>query len=300
MRAGETFGDVLRRERLAAELTQEELAERAGLSPRSVSDLERGINRTARKATAQLLADALGLEEPIRSQFVALARGRSVGAWPSAHRYGQEPPSATGPSAPAYLEVWRPAGPELVALTGPRVTIGKAPSNSVVVDHDRTVSRLHAVLEDYGAGWSVRDLGSRNGTYVNGEQIHTERALRPADEVRVGHSRLVFRDERLTGEALTLTATAEPAPELTERERDVLAALCRPFFSGEPFPQPAPTRRIALELVIADTAVEQHLLSLYGKFVVPAQGERRAALAEDAIRRGVVGPATVRRRPSPG
>jgi hypothetical protein len=51
---------------------------------------------------------------------------------------------------PAYLEVWRPSGPELVALTGQRVTLGKDPSNTVVVDHDRTVSRLYAVLEDCG------------------------------------------------------------------------------------------------------------------------------------------------------
>ena len=49
------FGSLLRRLRTEAGLTQEELAEAAGLSPRSVSDLERGINRTARKETAALL-----------------------------------------------------------------------------------------------------------------------------------------------------------------------------------------------------------------------------------------------------
>ncbi len=55
------FAGVLRQLRAEAKLTQEELAEAAGLSPRSVSDLERGINRTARKDTAELLAGALGL-----------------------------------------------------------------------------------------------------------------------------------------------------------------------------------------------------------------------------------------------
>jgi hypothetical protein len=197
---------------------------------------------------------------------------------------------------PAYLEVWRPSGPELVPLTGQRATIGKAASNTVVFDHDRTVSRLHAVLEDYGAGWSVRDMGSRNGTYVNGEQIHTEHALYPADELRLGHSRLVFRGECSTGEALSVTAAAEPAPELTRRERDVLDALCRPLFSGEPFPQPASTRRIALELVITDAAVKQHLLNLYDKFGLSTQEERRVALAKEAIRRAAVNPATLRRQ----
>src|SRR6516165_7183379 len=70
------FAGLLRHLRTAALLTQEELAEAARLSPRSVSDLERGINRTARKDTAMLLGGALGLAEPVRSLFVAAALGR--------------------------------------------------------------------------------------------------------------------------------------------------------------------------------------------------------------------------------
>ena len=53
------FGGLLRQLRIEGDLTQEELAEAATLSPRSVSDLERGINATARKDTARLLANAL-------------------------------------------------------------------------------------------------------------------------------------------------------------------------------------------------------------------------------------------------
>jgi transcriptional regulator with XRE-family HTH domain len=71
------FGGLLRQLRAGAKLTQEELAEAASLSPRSVSDLERGINRTARRDTAVLLVGALGLPEPVRAVFVAAARGRA-------------------------------------------------------------------------------------------------------------------------------------------------------------------------------------------------------------------------------
>ena len=71
------FAELLRQLRAEARLTQEELAEAAGLSPRSVSDLERGIHQTARKDTAGLLAGALGLAEPVRAVFVAAARGRA-------------------------------------------------------------------------------------------------------------------------------------------------------------------------------------------------------------------------------
>ena len=74
------FGGLLRQLRAEARLTQEELAEAAGLSPRSVSDLERGVNRTARKDTAELLADALGLAGAVRDLFVAAARGRAPAA----------------------------------------------------------------------------------------------------------------------------------------------------------------------------------------------------------------------------
>ena len=74
------FAGLLRQLRTEARLTQEELAEAAGLSPRSVSDLERGINRTARKNTAVLLAGALGLAEPVLALFVAAARGRGPAA----------------------------------------------------------------------------------------------------------------------------------------------------------------------------------------------------------------------------
>jgi tetratricopeptide (TPR) repeat protein/transcriptional regulator with XRE-family HTH domain len=77
---GPGFAGLLRQLRTEAKLTQEELAEAAGLSPRSVSDLERGIHRTARKDTAGLLAGALGLAGPVRALFVAAARGRGPAA----------------------------------------------------------------------------------------------------------------------------------------------------------------------------------------------------------------------------
>jgi non-specific serine/threonine protein kinase len=70
------FGGLLRRLRDEAGLTQDELAETARVSQRAISDLERGINRTARKDTALLLADALHLAGPVRDSFIAAARGR--------------------------------------------------------------------------------------------------------------------------------------------------------------------------------------------------------------------------------
>ena len=73
---GLSFAGLLRQLRTEAKLTQEELAEAASVSPRSVSDLERGVNQTARKDTAVLLADALGLAGQAGELFVAAARGK--------------------------------------------------------------------------------------------------------------------------------------------------------------------------------------------------------------------------------
>jgi tetratricopeptide (TPR) repeat protein/transcriptional regulator with XRE-family HTH domain len=75
--AGLDFAGLLRQLRAAARLTQEELAEAAGISTRAVSDLERGVNRTAHKDTARLLAAALGLDGHAGERFVAAARGRA-------------------------------------------------------------------------------------------------------------------------------------------------------------------------------------------------------------------------------
>ena len=88
---GLSFAGLLRQLRAEARLTQEELAEAAGVSPRSVSDLERGINRTAHKDTAQLLADALGLAGPVARLFVAAARGKAPAAEVLAARRGEAP-----------------------------------------------------------------------------------------------------------------------------------------------------------------------------------------------------------------
>jgi pSer/pThr/pTyr-binding forkhead associated (FHA) protein len=78
-----------------------------------------------------------------------------------------------------YLEVWTAAGRELVALEGGRLTLGGDPANDLALSADPTLSRLHAVLERYGAGWCVRDLDSRNGTYVNGRRVLGERPCAP-------------------------------------------------------------------------------------------------------------------------
>lgn len=192
---------------------------------------------------------------------------------------------------PSHLEVWKPTGRQLIPLGSERVTVGKSSTNVVSLDHDSTVSRVHAVLENLGHAWSVRDVGSRNGTYINGEKISAERVLRSGDEVRVGKTRLVFwevRDATTLSEATVSVAPTQPPPRLTRRELEVLVVLCRPLVSGDPFPEAVSVRQMAQELFVTEAAIKQHLQNLYDKFAIPAEGERRVRLANEAIRRGAV------------
>jgi WD40 repeat protein/transcriptional regulator with XRE-family HTH domain len=82
------FAGLLQQLRAEAGLTQEELAEAAGLSPRTISDLERGVHRLAQQDTARLLADALGLDGQVRGLFLAAARGQVPAAEVLAARSG--------------------------------------------------------------------------------------------------------------------------------------------------------------------------------------------------------------------
>jgi FHA domain-containing protein/regulatory LuxR family protein len=184
-------------------------------------------------------------------------------------------------AGPAEVEIWRLSGRSVAALAGDRVTVGKAAGNDIV-------------LERFEAGWCVSDLGSSNGTFVNGERIWSSHRLRHGDEVRVGRTRLLFRNSADVG--LTATAAEEGPPVLTARERDVLAVLCRPLLDRDLFTEPATVREIATELVVSEAAVKQHLANLYAKFGLHDNVQhRRSRLANEALRRAAVSLTELRR-----
>jgi pSer/pThr/pTyr-binding forkhead associated (FHA) protein len=173
-----------------------------------------------------------------------------------------------------------------VELHSNRTTVGTSSENHIALE-DPSVSHLHAVLEHFPAGWCVTDLGSSNGTWLNGERIWSSRRIRHDDEIRIGQTRLLFRD--LNETAGTATEVEDAPPDLTARERDVLVALCRPLLARDMFTEPASTRTIAEELFISDAAVKQHLAHLFDKFGIgTTDTNRRLELANRAIRSGAV------------
>lgn len=104
------------------------------------------------------------------------------------------PPSAARPTQqvapPIQLEVLD-TGATLVVRSG-RHTIGRSQDSDLSVD-STTVSRKHAVVLARGDTWWVFDLGSTNGTRVNGQRA-SELPIRPGDRVRVGTVELIVRE----------------------------------------------------------------------------------------------------------
>ncbi|HZZ43100.1 MAG TPA: FHA domain-containing protein [Tepidisphaeraceae bacterium] len=76
------------------------------------------------------------------------------------------------------------------------VTVGRGPTCEVRVK-DPQVSREHCVLEPWGEGWRLKDLGSQNRTYVNGRAVNKEQVLADGDVIELGKDRMTFFAGRL-------------------------------------------------------------------------------------------------------
>src|SRR6186713_39685 len=76
-------------------------------------------------------------------------------------------------------------------VEGESVTIGRAPTNQIVIKDERC-SRNHAEVFHSQSRWTLRDLESRNGTTIDGRRIHADYPLQPGDVFHIGNSHLAF------------------------------------------------------------------------------------------------------------
>jgi pSer/pThr/pTyr-binding forkhead associated (FHA) protein len=74
----------------------------------------------------------------------------------------------------------------------PAVTVGRAPGNHLVVDHP-TVSRQHATIKLEGEDYRLYDLGSANGTFVQGQRVRDPVTLQDGVIVRFGEAEYIFK-----------------------------------------------------------------------------------------------------------
>ncbi|KYH45902.1 FHA domain-containing protein [Branchiibius sp. NY16-3462-2] len=131
-------------------------------------------------------------------------------AWTERHtgpeELADEPPAAVTPETPATAPE-TPAAAPVAAAAAPvapetpdapeapsddNLTLGRARSNSIVLD-DMLVSRHHARISADDQGLIIEDLGSRNGTFINGRRVQTTR-LHEGDRIGIGASTFEVRD----------------------------------------------------------------------------------------------------------
>jgi hypothetical protein len=102
--------------------------------------------------------------------------------------------------------------PHTRRLEGSRLSLGRSAENDLCFPDDSGLSRHHLIFEAVSGGWAVRDLGSKNGTYVNGARISGSHMLAAGDQIAAGHLVIEFTVEAAEP-AEFMIETAETAPE---------------------------------------------------------------------------------------
>ena len=179
----------------------------------------------------------------------------------------------------------------IVPLDGATVTIGRSDGADVALVWDGEVSRLHAQLESAAGEWLLVDDGlSRNGTFVNGQRVSGRRRLADGDALRVGATVMLFRSPRVRPTATRTASVGITIDQLSDTQRRVLTALCRPYGESQHLASPASNQQISDELYLSLDAVKANLRAMYQLFGVARlpQNQKRAALAERAIQWGLV------------
>jgi len=180
----------------------------------------------------------------------------------------------------------------VLGRNGDTSTVGRRKRMDVSLDWDSAVSGVHAELKSFGGEWTLLDDGlSTNGTYVNGERISGHHRLRDGDRIRMGRTILVYNAAQPEAAGTTeATGSGPPLPKLTDTQRRVLIALCRPYRDGGSFAIPASNQQISSEVFLSLDAVKAHLRALFNQFGLGdlPQNEKRARLAEFALRFGLI------------
>lgn len=132
-----------------------------------------------------VVVDLYGPKRKTTTQPKRVAVAPAAGAAPD--------PRTKARRAPKELVLHQPSGrPQIVALHGDGLTLGRATHVDLALD-DVYVSDEHARIQLDGDGWVVRDLGSTNGTYLNGAKVARPTPLTAGDQLRLGKTRIEVR-----------------------------------------------------------------------------------------------------------
>jgi pSer/pThr/pTyr-binding forkhead associated (FHA) protein len=82
-----------------------------------------------------------------------------------------------------------------IPLTGERLSVGRSSAAELCFPEDAGLSRQHFAFESEGENWTVQDLGSKNGTFVNSLPLKAKLMLKPGDRITAGHLVILFEPD---------------------------------------------------------------------------------------------------------
>ncbi len=95
------------------------------------------------------------------------------------------------------LQILSPDGQSrLVPLEGEGISLGRSSAADLCYASDNALSKKHLAIEKDGDGWALRDLGSKNGTMLNGSKINGRMPLKSGDRITAGHLIIVYDGAR--------------------------------------------------------------------------------------------------------
>ena len=136
------------------------------------------------------------------------------------------------------LEIVEGAGAGRMVAVARAVTLGRGQDTDLVLA-DELVSRRHARVTPGGSGAVVEDLGSRNGTFLNGEGIHGPTRLEPGDQLQLGVTLVELRSATQIAERPSAVHPVPPPLAVPSRAPDYLAGTDP---DDTPGPPPVPER----------------------------------------------------------
>src|SRR5258708_7791642 len=101
-----------------------------------------------------------------------------------------------------------------VPLNGERLSIGRSSAAELCFPEDAGLSRQHFAFENEGEDWTVQDLGSKNGAFVNNIRLKARLILKPGDRITAGHLVIVYSPDSANAAASVVvfdgTETSSP------------------------------------------------------------------------------------------
>jgi adenylate cyclase len=181
----------------------------------------------------------------------------------------------------ARLTIIGPEGQEVKELL-PHNTLGRHPNNTMQI-LDRIVSKEHCHIDLVDGQYVLKDLGSLNGTFINGERLHGEQPLHPGDEVTLGSTRLIFHDEAPRN-AMDPTVEAPRRPAAPPGASP--AAAAHPAPPPRP-PQASPAGGVERrsKVTIAPGMVESHIRTKLAPLIDQSFLPEKLVQDHDALRR---------------